>query len=775
MSELKIDKYLNKIFRCNEDNKLELYNNKLKLYCESISQSGGEIGSNGIGSNLIGSNLITLIDSYMNDIVANKYRLLTDDQRFIKDWKSCFINKDFFSEDSYIKTIYGFDLNYFCFARQLSFVNFDLTQQIYKFKKSFSLDLTDYYINCVSQEDNSKVVNMIHFSLDYGIKSYIEKTIERGIFGLKSQYIKDNILVLYKGGNTTRIYFNNFIDTILPILKDTVVGNKARDIATKYKSEYKIGDWDFHISIKYDKLQDKGFTENELDIVYKHVTQVIAVVLTYLKSQIELLLRSKKNIDRFSKKIQESYFNDEIKDNINNHIPILNTVVERKLEYLNIKKIHTFDKIIEQNKIIDLKDYKILNRNSFVFFNVPNSEFKINNMKYIKNELVEVDRFQINNKIEKYLPEYLSESYVFISLIKNLSLIRGTMPISTFNLYRCKINVVIEFEVKYINDIFVTNKTKNFSIELIDVSIPTQHDTKSIFLLQYQYANYKPITEININASQFGTTVTKIPSPYYMFCDLASMILGESLFVWEDSKYAKRIFRLMVISVICQISDNISIPIIRNACAMVNDLYSILKNIDTIDDKLNFLTPHFNIVKHPYSDKINQIMNKNLLKPINYNHLVIKLKSNSPYGALNYFDQIIEKYIEMLIISQYILYNRSKYYNYTQYKLSFLNIIDHKDQYIDNNCLVISNGLSDTYKKIRGTPIFINKVPRGPIITSGILSQADQQYIDIMLELFKDFDDTILKLCDFILTILDGLLDAQIDKLDIKYNLDTLF
>ena len=763
MDEKKVGKYLNKVLLCKDNCKLKVYNNKLNTYYKNI-QYGGSY-----------DDLNTLLDAYLGDIVKGNYRLLTDQQFFIKNWKTCSTATDFFSEDTE-KSAYGFNLNYYCFARKLSEPNdFDLVQNAYKFKKNFSLDLTEFYVNdAVTPEDNSKIVNFIHFSLEYGIKSYIEKVINDKIFGAKSDSIIDKIIVLYKGGNTTRMFINNFINTIMPKLRDTVTGNKAREIGTKIKSEYKIGDWDFQINIKYEELEASGFDNNDIAVVLKHVTQVIAITLTYLKSQTELLFKSKKNIERFARKIQSAYFNDNMTRYIDSNIPMLNQVNDRKFDIFKLIRIYTFDKVIEPDRIINLTDDKILNKKSFVFFNVPNSNFNIGDQTYTNNTLVQVDKFQISDVMNKYLPDYLVESPVYISLLKNLSLVRGMMPISDFHLYRCKINTVFEFDVKYSGDPLTTNKTKQFSIELIDVSITTPLDTRPAFSKLYVYDDFQPFTEINIKAPFGETLVTKIPSPHYMFVDLASMILGEALFIWEDAKYEKRIYRLIFIIVICLLSDGEIIQNIRYACATVHNLFTTLKSMNTIDQKLNFLAPHFDIIDDPNSNRLNNSMNKLLISPINFRHLLIKLKPTSVY-KLKYFEQLIEKYIQMLIVAQYILFNKSNYYNYTQYRLLFFNLVDQRDRYISSNTIILTKGLSDIYKEIRGTPIKINVIPQGPIAIQGGLPAADPQKVTNMMELFNKFDNTLINLDQVLLTVLDGLIDAGVNQLNLQYNLETLF
>lgn len=156
-----------------------------------------------------------MLDSYMDDIIKDRYRLLTDERLFQEPMK-CSISNDFFSEETEGKSTYDQNKNYSCFAKQINLTDsYYRLQEVYKFKRSFSLNLTEFYVNdAVSAEDNGKIINFIHFSLEFALKIYIEKAVLNQIFGPKTNLLIDSIVLLYKGGNTTRMYINNLISTI---------------------------------------------------------------------------------------------------------------------------------------------------------------------------------------------------------------------------------------------------------------------------------------------------------------------------------------------------------------------------------------------------------------------------------------------------------------------------------------------------------------------------------------------------------------------------------
>lgn len=762
MNEKKFGKYLNKILQCIEEKKMDLYYNKLCYYKNNYSQSGGTH-----------DNLITMLNSYVDDIINKHYRLLTDDRFFVKNTNDCLMTNDFFTEDDSAKYEYGIDLAFYCFRKQLNPPDdYSIMESIYNFKKSFSLDLTDFYVNSVSIEDNTKIVNFLHFSLELAINTYIEKIISSRTFGNKSDNIIDNVYILYKGGNTTRMYVNKLIETILPRLRNSPTSNKAKEILYTIKKEYKIGDWDFQIFIDYDKLREHRFTEPELELITAHILQVCTVTLSYIKPHIELFLRSTDNINKLSNKLQNYYFNSDMQDKINKNIEILNRVANRKIDYLKIDTIYIFDKVIDNNNIVELTNDEIIDRNSFVYFSVNNPPLTIGTNRYANNTLAEVNNFYFN-QINKFLPDYLKKTMVYISLLKDIVLIRGAMPISNFHLLRCKINTVFEFSVIY-NDLpeSTMKKNKRFPVELIDVSVPTKKDTRSIFSQKFKYRDYVPTTEINILQSFGQPLITKIPSPQYMFSDLSSMILGDPLFSWDDRKYAKRINRLLYIIIICLITEKRSIPEIRAIFSSINNLFINIKKLPTIDQKLQYLEAHFDIIRDPNNDVINNTMNELLTRRVVFNVMRVSLKYTSPYKNLKYFHHIIEKYIEMLIIGHYIINNVSKYYNYIQSKLIFPYLIDNREQFFNINVSISTRGLSDIYKKIRGTPINITAIPNGPIPG---LPPPDSKHITDFVQEFLEFEDNIINLTNNFIVIIDGLIDSGINSLDLNFDFNALF
>ena len=767
MNEKKIGKYLNKLRLCNSQKKLNIYDRKLKFYNQTdqiyqLDQYGGS-----------SSDLIVMLDSYMNDIVNNRYRLLTD-ERLFQEPINCNISNDFFNEENAEKYTYDYHLKYSCFSKKINISDdYHYLQEIYKFKRSFSLGLTDFYVNdAVSVDDNGKIINFIHFSLEFALKAYIERAISNKIFGDKSHLLTDNVVLLYKGGNTTRMYINNLIATILPSLNNSQSSDNAREILNTIKKEYKIGDWDFLISINYDKLID--FSEGELDRLQNHIQQVTIVALTDLKYQLELLLKSKDNINRLSEKIQKFYFDQNMDEEIKKGIILLNKVTNnKKIEKLRINKVYTFDKIIDSNSIVPMTDEEMLNRKSFVYFHVPNSEYKINNDRYTDSKLVEVDKFEINYKYNKYLPNYLHDSMVYISFLRELILLR-VLSLAMFHLFRCKINNIFEFEVKYLDSPFSIYKSRKFNVELIDVSIPLPADVRQKLALQFKYPNSSDLTTINIKSKSM-LMETKIPSPQYMFADIAVILFCDALFVWEENKYDKRIKRLFYITLVCLINEK-SIQYIHDIYSSAKQFFVSTNNLKTIRDRLNMLNTHFKISENPLKDKLNNLLEKSLKQQtiVKYvNHLQIKLKNNSPFKKLNFFEFLIEKYIEMLIIGEYILFNRSDYSEFCKDKLIVFFLVDHAEDYFNNNIIILVKGLKSIYKEINGSDIRLTSPPDGRPIDG--LSPADNSHINAFMISLDKFEKNMIELTTTILSIIDALLNSGVNSLKLEYNFDTLF
>src|SRR6185437_1037619 len=259
---------------------------------------------------------------------------------------------------------------------------------------------------------------------------------------------------------------------------------------------------------------------------------------------------------------------------------------------------------------------------------------------------------------------------IYIILSKNLELIKGIAS-SNFHLLRCKINNVFEFELKYENKEQAVIKKKNYNIELIDVAIPTPDDTYMMFLNQFSYEGSKKTKQIKLTGNKY-ITETEIPSPHYMFQDLCTIILKQAIFPWEDPKYQKRIKRVFIITIICLLEDNVSATnMLDNIYRPINKLFNELNKINTLSEKLEYIKNDYEIIIDPNKNKYNEKMARLLTSDISdklrknfaLEHQLITIKNNSQYKS-KYLEFILSKYIEIILILQYLVNNESPQYKY---------------------------------------------------------------------------------------------------------------
>ena len=259
------------------------------------------------------------------------------------------------------------------------------------------------------------------------------------------------------------------------------------------------------------------------------------------------------------------------------------------------------------------------------------------------------------------------------------------------------------FEVKYLDSPFLINKSKQFNVELIDVSVRLPIDVRQGLAVQYHYKDNPDLTTNKIKSPN-GMSETRMPSPAYMFTDIATILFYDALFVWEEKKYDKRIKRLFYIILTCLVNEK-SVREVHDIYLSIKQFFVLVNNLKTINDKLNPLRIHFEISSSPLKDKLNKLLGKSIKQEIIIDHLEIKLKNDSPLKKLKFFEFLIEKYIEMLIIGEYILSNQSNYPEFCRDKLMFFFLIDSVDNYFDSGTIVLTKGLENIYKEINGASI----------------------------------------------------------------------
>jgi hypothetical protein len=190
-------------------------------------------------------------------------------------------------------------------------------------------------------------------------------------------------------------------------------------------------------------------------------------------------------------------------------------------------------------------------------------------------------------------------------------------------------------------------------IEIIDVSITNQNDTRSIlqdFLFNKTMNKY---TSFNYVFDQQHHISIDIPSADFMFTDIAMILFADYLFPWVDLKYKKRIKRLLLLSLICQFMQNTNISIIISHFQLFFDFFQQFLNLD-LQHKFDFL-PHSSIHTNFRTHTIN-----------NGQDIHARILNIDP--RINfYIDIIIANYFENIITLMYFKHHSDELFLYKNY------------------------------------------------------------------------------------------------------------
>ncbi|AYV78320.1 MAG: hypothetical protein Edafosvirus9_34 [Edafosvirus sp.] len=780
--ESKLDKYFKKMQLCTNEQKYNFYMSKINYYkkIQDSKQKGGGVKYN----------LSDNIESQINDIINGKYTLITDTdliQKINYDPKNC--EADFFSgqnEDQVIEYKDGYRLN--CFSKIVGVdPDAQIKEQTYIFKKSFSLTLTDIYMQKGLSEDNLRTsTNYVYFLLYNGLNTYLSNIIKAQKYGPNTEFLYKNIYFLYKGGNTTRMILRSFVETSKINLskvnsEDT---NKAIKNLDELISGSNVGDWDYSIKIKYKNLFDKGFTEQQLVDIRKELAQVFLFMATIIKEKIQLLLLSKVNINNTATEIQNVFFDPEINQKIEKFINAYSALGKKKVDSMVLKNIYTFDKVIDGTNIRNMNDdeYQLLYKNSFVF-NVAEKKQPLTT-KLLTN-YVETDTQFVDLENKRFMPMYLKKDMIYIAYLSNIRLFRR-YGISSFDLTRIKVNNLLQFDLK-IRDL-PTPVIKNMfsNIELVDITVPSIYDTRDITYGLYIYpeniANDTIEFKLQNKAFKDEPISIPIPSQYIMFADISTILFIDNLFIWEDPKYKKRIKRLFFLSLPCFYGDGQETKDIVEIFQTVKKLFTELKNLNSSAERLNKLKNDYEIVDNPLNDQMNNVINNYVFqkyKDLKIVNKIIKIKNTSP-NYFRYLEFLIANYIKILIVSNYVLFNLVKpyYQDLVHYELSIHRIMELSNfsEYIKPEASIITTGLNDIYKQVRGTghTLRLNELlPLGPLVVP--LANANPDNVEKFMNNLKSYEDTIIESCDYTLTILRGFQSANVTTMDVNYTGDSLY
>lgn len=619
--EYKISKYSKK-FNDNFEN--DTYYNKLNQYIEELS--GGSY-----------NNIVT---PTIDNILKNRYSLITNIPSF-KNLKTdipsdnCISSIDNENIDIYKSTT--LNSNYFCIKNLLINHNkYIQNKLLYDLKYNSKGGATDIFahftLNQKLDYNDEGIKNVLyHLICDYVVFE-LTSLFSEYKYKLQKQFpnkIMDNdIKLIYKGGNTTRLYIRIMLEQLKSKNKNT-----QYSYLTDFYNTMKYGDLDFHLFIDYDNLK-KQISSNSLDEIYKQCQQIVSLGLYKIKCTLN---------DLFNTELSKKYI-EYLKDAFNND-KFKNEVIGK---FINEYNEHTDKNMIKSFNLHEIKSYnykytfdndKITTdyNNSKLYddsFIVTNGKLFNNNMS-IKN-IDKISSFFANNDLTEFIPEYLTPNNLRIIFIDKLKLIRFKY-VACLSLYRLKFENILTYKITLDDNIHKIDSFK-IPIEYVDVSIINNEDTSNgsskIFInndrkyIDIDYKSYGNIAKISL------------PSPEYMFFDIAKMLFIEPIFAWGNPKYEKRMSRLFLLSIITCLNENITIS---NIIAHFNKLKQLLLEFSnkTIDDKYILLM-----------NKINT--NKIMIDMIQLDNTDGNILQLTQEYTNFYLDKIISNYFDSIIFLKYL-------------------------------------------------------------------------------------------------------------------------
>lgn len=694
-----------------------------------------------------------------------------------------------------------------CFIRNPMITSSSLEKDDeYMFKKQFSLDITDMFMQKnMTEKDLGIATNYIYYVFDYALTKLLETLIKNYTFGFKTQHLINKVYLLYKGGNTTRLLLRNFardvteiIDRNMGLVKEDKI-SAVTDAKTKLDelvNGFNIGDWDYMMKIEFDELVDLGFTVDELEKLVMYLMQVFYSTATYVKEKISELLKSKKNIDTMSTAMQNYMLDNNTKERIQNFVTKYNLFTktgEEKIESMTLKKISMYDNVITEDEIRKMTQNEMLDlyKSSFLF-RTSGKIAKHKNQNVTYNEHFEIDTPFIDENNNE-IPDYLTNNVVYAAYLSRMGFCRR-YALSDFNLIRLKVSNIIDMDIKFAKNDAPLEKKMFVNAELVDISVSNVNDCKGIYNKHYYYPGYKDLTTAVISKDDFKTekTTVIIPSVHMMFADICHMLFTENLFVWEDPKYAKRIKRLFFLSLPCMYNDGMRTKTILHNFQETRILFDRLNKFgNNIDAKLNYLAGHYEIIVSPYNTIINEKMKKNVtdtFMKLGTVHLIVKIKTGSPY-KFKYLEFLLANYIKMLILAKYIIFNTvsNEHADLVLYELQIHRIFELKNisSYLNPNMTTLTPSLTKIYLAVRGTTHTYKDVQllkRGPMngLIAALPTAVDKFFDPRLLDPKNDkallpYEETIINNSKYIENVLEGMLQAHIGKMHGRYISESLF
>lgn len=468
----------------------------------------------------------------------------------------------------------GTQFGYRCTKSHLNAVKNDK----YLLRKKYSEFCTSTFMNNYCDND-AEFLNELKI-----IYSYIQDLFD--IYS-KKQNNPNLVQFVYKGGNV----INSMLDltNLSMVISENVVIPQNSTDATKLTinslfgiSTAKRSDWDFIV------LADVSMTPKQ----HQDITKLLLLALLQFKKHIDSqgIINTIKSTGDYS---FDRYIN-KIQDLLKSNDPELMNIADTHSVLFNNKTIDQFGTIkpIHSPSTTNKGSYLVIKREppdaTYHVVDIYRPDPLNNNIPYFAAGGIFVEPTNID--IAKLIRHHISD--IYISYISDI-LLGSTNGEIHFELFRLKISNRINY-----TEVNGSLTVHNCPIEVVDISFPLENDSTHIEQdrimgnkLKYSYQN-------NI----------LIPTLESIIVDLL-VILGQTIYAWDDYKYVKRLRRLMILMLKYYLKREYS-----NRRQISDDIDKLVKiiNIEKFDDKLNQLKSIIGQLTSPYLIELMMIYYKNM-------------------------------------------------------------------------------------------------------------------------------------------------------------------
>jgi hypothetical protein len=386
--------------------------------------------------------------------------------------------------------------------------------------------LTQYTVqNIFDIDTQNKLIHIINKIMRSMYDQFYEKT-------------KVRLYFIYRGGNILKMYKSSF-ESILP-------GQTRKIVEEEFSEFFKNSDIDFYSVIE----NYQNYSEEELIIINKYLQMMCYygayIARIFVMNNFNLFEYCKYNTITLKEDFQEllNKMNEDKKESEVSEVKKSKFIGLGFNEYMHMEDGYDIQKILKlpKSKIEDefihnlddisvLENYKKYKKSGRFDLNISPKEDQVdvNPISYDQKDL-------FKKKYSKFMKELEEKNKIFDYYITNNNEIFNKEEYVDFSLVRLMINYTVVYERN--GKFGLTNGAS----ELFDLSIGHPSDKNYIV-----YNNPKALIPYTFEYGEGLTDEIYIPAIHTTIVDLAKILYEGQDFPWEDPKYNKRLYRLMIL------------------------------------------------------------------------------------------------------------------------------------------------------------------------------------------------------------------------------------